>query len=182
MCVGPCGEVFAAAAKLNEFSSGKKKSRTRAQKQEYQLNTENSDWQGLQGFLLIWAESVQVLQRKPQSRSFWTAERSWCGNLLTYILGPTASSKTSAPTEPVAAPQSDRWHLHRAQGTVQTPPRITEPARELLLSSLPLSRLQHPALTWDNIPECISATSKMSPASALLLIGQQRGEVSKRAC
>lgn len=25
MCVGPCGEVFAAAAKLNEFSSGKKK-------------------------------------------------------------------------------------------------------------------------------------------------------------
>lgn len=131
---------FCCRSQTKRIQQWKKKSRTRAQKQEYQLNTENSDWQGLQGFLLIWAESVQVLQRKPQSRSFWTAERSWCGNLLTYILGPTASSKTSAPTEPVAAPQSDRWHLHRAQGTVQTPPRITEPARELLLSSLPLSK------------------------------------------
>lgn len=92
---------------------------------------------------------------------------------------PKFSFVQTSPTDPFLLHKWDRWHLQWAQGSA------LQSELELPLYSLSLSRLQHPVDTWsdaNNIPVCTQAASQRSPASALLLIGQQRGEESKAAC
>lgn len=165
----------AAAAKPNEFSSGKRQNMS--PKAEYQLNTENSNWQGALRFSPPGGKSAGSSEKKPQSRGSWTAEQGlvWEPADLHSVL--SFSSKLLLPLNPILLHTETDGTCTERRGECKTHSGATdgESGAACCYQSLSVRWGWHLTSTPRSSPH-------RSPASALLPTGQQRGEVSKGAC
>lgn len=156
-----------------------KKSKIKAQT-ENQPNSENSNWQGALKFSShLGGKSAGSSEKATESELLDSrAELVW--EPVDLHSGLTVSSKLLLPLNPFLLHNETDGTCTERRGVVLNSPRITVRA-----AVCGCWRIQHPVVKLNEIkknnPEYIQVFSQRSPASALLLIGQQRGEVSKAA-